>query len=295
MSATYFTVIIRPAMKSLPKILYKYCDRWGVDILQHHRLKVTPFDKFNDPFELAPRMRPDFPVDDARTAIMETDFQRALYDRTFEQRQFSGSFEEFVNLLRIVKDDLAAKLAADYPKDAADFRMNHLPTISKEFGLICLSSVPDDILMWSHYTNGHTGFVIGFDTTNEFFANPPAREVEYKEERVLMGHYSDRRDQRSVLVDSLIRRKSIHWSYEHEWRQLHQLGSCVSQADTNPQRPNEFIYYKPVSPAAICEIIAGSRCDSSKIEQLLNRAELAHLKPRRARIHETDFKLVFDG
>ena len=225
---------------------------------------------------------------------METDFQRALYDRTFGQGQFSGSFEQFVNLIRIVRDDLAAKLAADYPKDAVEFRMNHLPTISKEFGLICLSSVPDDILMWSHYTEGHTGFVVGFDTTNEFFANPPVHKVEYKEERVLMGHYSDRRDERSVLIGSLIRRKSIQWSYEHEWRQLHKLDTCVSQPHPNPQRPNERVYYKPVSPAAICEIITGNRCDPSAIDQLLNRAEFAHVKPRHARIHETDFKLVFE-
>jgi hypothetical protein len=78
---------------------------------------------------------------------METDFQRALYDRTFGQGQFSGSFEQFVNLIRIVRDDLAA---------------------------------------------------------------------------------------------------------------------------------------------------TGNRCDPSAIDQLLNRAEFAHVKPRHARIHETDFKLVFE-
>ena len=42
--------------KKLPPILYKYCDLRGLDILANLRLKVTPFNEFNDPFELAPRM-----------------------------------------------------------------------------------------------------------------------------------------------------------------------------------------------------------------------------------------------
>jgi hypothetical protein len=90
-------------VNSLPKVLYKYCNRWGIDILQNRRLKVTPFNEFNDPFELAPRMRQDFNFEDARAAINDLDFQRALYARSVGLGQFAGSFEAFTEMIAVVK------------------------------------------------------------------------------------------------------------------------------------------------------------------------------------------------
>src|SRR5262249_33519683 len=153
-------------------------------ILLHRRLKVTPFNEFNDPFELAPRMRPDFPERDARLMLSDAEFQSKLYEISVLKGDFTGSFDEFCDVLLAVEGPLAAKAVEDYPRDAAEFRLTHQSTISREFGLICLSEVPDDILMWSHYTEGHSGLVIGFNTTDEFFAHPPVHKVEYKKERV---------------------------------------------------------------------------------------------------------------
>jgi len=282
-------------MDSIPKILYKYCNRWGIDILQYRRLKITPFNEFNDPFELAPRMRPDFNIEDARALTRDLGFQRALYERTVALGQFPGSFDAFAEMLAGMKPDLASKLVEDHPKAAAEFRLSHMGTTSKEFGLICLSEVPDDILMWSHYTKGHTGFVIGFDTANEFFAQPPVHQVDYKEERVLMGLVADLCEappRLAEIITALIKTKSRDWFYEREWRQLHNLAQCLSCRD--PQRGNKLVHHKVISPAAICEVIRGSRCDSAHLNELLAQREFAHVKCRRARIHDTDFKLVLE-
>jgi hypothetical protein len=140
---------------------------------------------------------------------------------------------------------------------------------------------------------GHTGFVIGFDTTNEFFASPPVLKVDYQEERVLMGHYGDLRDPpKAEIVNSLIRRKSPHWLYEKEWRQLHILADCGHQPD--PQQSDRLLHYKIIPPGAVREVITGSRCEGTEIEALLGHAEFAHVKRRRSRIHDSDFKLVFE-
>jgi hypothetical protein len=170
-----------------------------------------------------------------------------------------------------------------------------METISKEFSLICLSEFPDDILMWSHYTKGHTGFVIGFDTANEFFSQPPVHQVDYKEERVLMGHYADLRDappRRSEIIKALIKTKSRDWGYEREWRQLHILAQCLSHRD--PLRSDKLVHHKDISPAAVCELITDSRCSSARLGELLGQKEFGHVRRRRARIHDSDFKLVFE-
>ena len=49
------------------------------------------------------------------------------------------------------------------------------------FGVCCFSEKCDDVLMWSHYSEKHTGACLGFDTNNEFFKN--LRQVDYQSER----------------------------------------------------------------------------------------------------------------
>lgn len=39
---------------------------------------------------------------------------------------------------------------------------NHVSTILHNSGVYCLSKKPDDLLMWSHYADSHTGICIGF-------------------------------------------------------------------------------------------------------------------------------------
>jgi len=82
--------------RRIPEILYKYCDPEGVDILDSNRVKVTPCDKFNDPFELMPRMRPDFPEEGAKHVVSNLATQRMLYEGTLKSNKFTGSFEEIV-------------------------------------------------------------------------------------------------------------------------------------------------------------------------------------------------------
>ena len=277
----------------LPPVLYKYCDSRGIDILQSHRLKVTPFDEFNDPFEIAPRMRPDFPFEDAKAAVTDPEMIRRSYETTELLPPFQD-FEQFSALIRSRADELAARNVANYASDAAQFRETHLAMVSPEFGLICLSARFDDILMWAHYTRGHTGFAIGFRSNHDFFIKgPPTHEVEHGNERVLVGHYQDHRDRNREVIKELISRKSSHWSYEREWRQLRALRECECVPDG--QRVGKLLHYVPIPPEAISELILGCRCDSTELKNILNTEVFRHVKKIRARIHETDFALTFDA
>ena len=184
----------------LPPILYKYCDLRGIDILQSCRIKVTPFDEFNDPFEIAPRIRPDFPFEDAKAAVTDPEMMRRLFETTKLVPPYDN-FETFSALVASHADQIAARNVANYANDAAHFRETHLAMVSPEFGLTCLSARFDDILMWAHYTRGHSGFVIGFNTSHEFFLKGvPTYEIEYRIERVLMGHYYDHRDRDREVI-----------------------------------------------------------------------------------------------
>lgn len=278
-------------MARFPPVLYKYCKPDGVDILEHLRLEVTPPMYFNDPLEFAPRMRPEFSIEDARKYVSRREFRRLQY-QTFLQAGFVGSFEQFeIFFLGKVREDLAKKVVEDYPKDAEQFRDEQVEFVSREIGLICLSAVPDDILMWAHYTDSHKGFVVGFDTSDEFFANPVVHEVRYLSKRVLMGHWGDMRDakRRATQVNSLIRRKSPHWKYEKEWRQARAFVNC--QPSQHPSDKNRTLYHASISAKAITEVIKGLRCTDGRVEELLKQPHFSETQLRKVVLHESEFKL----
>lgn len=92
--------------------------------------------------------------------------------------------------------------------------------------ILCLSDVPDSILMWSHYAQSHSGMVLRF--TDQTPGNPlvRARRVHYVDQmpsllneealsRILAGCRA--LDTRRIM-DEVIYTKSSHWAYEREWR-----------------------------------------------------------------------------
>lgn len=81
-------------------------------------------------------------------------------------------------------------------------------------GILSLSEIRDDILMWSHYAGGHKGICLEFEATRHtaFFAD--ALKVEYSEERSRF----DYRDDDFTQVQKVVFWKATHWNYEKEWR-----------------------------------------------------------------------------
>ena len=81
-------------------------------------------------------------------------------------------------------------------------------------GILSLSERRDDILMWSHYANGHRGLCLGFAASDNdpFFAR--ALPVVYSAAQPVF----DPRDDDFRASEKVVLTKSEHWSYEREWR-----------------------------------------------------------------------------
>jgi hypothetical protein len=62
-------------------ILYKYADDSGIRILEDLRLKVTPPNEFNDPFEITPNTRRARPLAEMMADVRpETKFFQGVYE-----------------------------------------------------------------------------------------------------------------------------------------------------------------------------------------------------------------------
>ena len=87
--------------------------------------------------------------------------------------------------------------------------------LRSEYGVLCLSAVRDDILMWSHYADFHRGVCLEFDGAAKLMQH--AFPVSYSKERPSIHMI---RDSNETAMEKSLRTKSDHWKYEREWRLL---------------------------------------------------------------------------
>lgn len=228
--------------KKLPPILYKYRD-WSV--MNHQKLiskQVVYFPRpseFNDPFD------GNIPV---RWELM-------TYEECFEKNL------EIINIAHKEKDQI---LVREYAKKVTDEKtLWHPDKLQKEppeqlekwnsiIGLFSLSSIPDNILMWSHYSYSHSGFVVGFDTESLMVDY----DFDYIEPIVYQNDYPliTANDDTTTQFYKKFFHKSELWKYEEEWR--------ISKNHIN----NRIIKMKP---STIRQIIIGCRTESKDTRDII--------------------------
>lgn len=186
-----------------PPELYKYYafDEWTQNIFERNEIYFQSPDCFNDPFD---------------SKISTT------YEGTEEQRisRLIGFWRK--GPAKDEKEEVLRLQAVDFVKKCQDVTLfqrssaRSVERLRKQMGIFCMTSERDDILMWSHYAEAHTGFCLEFKTGNPFF--PKARRIEekgYKPDRPCLNLIEHPDSDR--IVQALLT-KAIGWKYEHEWR-----------------------------------------------------------------------------
>jgi hypothetical protein len=273
----------------MDRLLYKYCDHRGIDVLDRLRLKVTPPNRFNDPFEFTPQMR-ELVSEAALRYVLNEDAMREIYPKLIQTGRFSESLAAFRHEIGRRSPELAKALIETFPQTAQEFRRGCVDMISKAFGVICLSSLCDDILMWGHYTNSHTGMVIGFAREHDFRRRSELQQVEYTMNRAIFDPSIERDDPKHQLqTKAIIRCMSSHWAYEQEWRQIQLLVGCVEESDGE-----KINYYISIPPSLISCVIVGCRFsieNRTTLETILSRREFAHVGLEEAYLDDRKFRL----
>jgi hypothetical protein len=192
--------------KELPSILYKYRD-WSVKnhrkLISNQEIYFPRPSEFNDPFD------GNIPV---RWDLM-----------TYEE-----CFKKNLDIINIAHKDKDQRLVREYAKKVTDEKtLWHPDKLKKErpeqlekwnsiIGLFSLSSIPDNILMWSHYSFNHTGFVVGLDSESlmdkyDFDYIDP---IVYQEDYPLITGDDDT----TIQFHKKFFHKSELWKHENEWR-----------------------------------------------------------------------------
>ncbi|MEJ2046197.1 MAG: DUF2971 domain-containing protein [Reinekea sp.] len=165
-----------------------------------------------------------------------------------------------------------------------DFIKNRI----NEYGVLSLSRVWDDILMWSHYANAHKGICFGFKNDllryfDNYYCPIEHKTVCYSKDHPFKEIHSDLVLQKrfnsndgflnlcemsSALEDAAFTVKHSSWSYEKEERII---SHCIG--------PHSF------QPKALDHIVLGmniSRHDEATIKSFLNIPTWDHVRIFRA-------------
>ncbi|MCT3641370.1 hypothetical protein CMT69_07880 [Elizabethkingia anophelis] len=193
--------------KSEPEAIYKY---YGISInsilaLENLQLYATHPFSFNDSVDSSELLLDFRNVSKERFISF---YKRMLIPEEFSKYDFNETYEN------------------DRKANFDNFKNFVYTNFTRNIGLISLTTIPFNILMWSHYTN-ETGFVIEFDTKkllddiksqNNDINNYCFRPIQYVDNLEFIDAFSADFNTPDIpfLYATTIKRKE--WEYENEWR-----------------------------------------------------------------------------
>jgi hypothetical protein len=266
-----------PAWSHDRKCFYKYMTaKTAKAVLGNGTLRWTLPKLFNDPFDV--QFDPRVEYDKGR--VVECALNN-IVDLYMDRRHvISGNLlGEGVKLLRsaapgLKEADLREKFRKgmceglekaerNMPKMRAEIR-----AVLEKLKLLCFSEVHDNILMWAHYAENHTGVVLEFTCIEKFdSAWGAAKPVRYRENmpaildedrlvRLLSGEGTIATPE---LFEEAVFVKAKGWRYEREWRLV---GGWEMEQEI------EYIPFKPEEMTAVylgCRISGTDRAEIKRI------------------------------
>ncbi|OJW45939.1 MAG: hypothetical protein BGO60_03340 [Thiobacillus sp. 65-1059] len=281
-------------MDSLPPILYKYFGPERIDVLAKCMMRYSPLGAFNDPFEGRPEVTSLVSADFARESLAEALQQEAksAYAQFPQEAQAALTYETWEQLLAKELKSKEVEILQTIDERTPEFRNLMFQKLDELLGALCLSEVPDSLLMWSHYAASHTGFVLEFDARHSHFNEGKGPEDEFRHLRRVL--YREARPS-GMLIDfdgvDFFLVKSSHWSYEREWRIFRPL----SDADVVIPGQPYGVHLFPFPANALRAVIFGARASEETKEairmSIRTNQSLRHVRLRNARPDDFHFLL----
>ena len=263
------------------KVLYKYRgvgdqkkQQWSRDwdILEKQIIWLSHPSAFNDPFDAQLLVRFD---------LMEPKLRDTLIKQDIKDKEPGAG--EFLVLAKMERKIKALLDPVQHDPVSREFMRPKLQPIK----VFCLGTQKDNPLMWSHYSQNHEGFAIGFDAIklrDLCFANGGFQlgYVAYRDNYPIL-RWPEKGDRRAMedLITTIMNVKSRVWRYEKEVR------VCFWEA------PNSIDF--SASPDLISEIIIGTKMELPAERKMLQIAasKYPNAKVYKAMLNRDAFSLEF--
>lgn len=229
-----------------PIVFYKYKDVTGngidhfEDMLRNNRLWFSSPLAFNDPFDC----RCVFDIENTRDEIV---LRKAAF---------------LAKRKGVPLSDVMVEAEHEIPHEPSELKTWQIQQVeghsrrAANTGILCLTPICDNLLMWTHYAKEHRGVCIMFRVRNvneesqlDFIAK--AQRVEYVDHCPLINFV---RDETSDILKKAFFTKSAPYRYEAEWRMV--------QYDGAPG-------LKPIPKGIIGGVILGVQVDTTTRDRVI--------------------------
>jgi hypothetical protein len=250
--------------------MYKYITNDTPQFFSNGRLRFTQPGQFNDPFELLPNFT-DIMGERTKAFFLKNaekwETKNRKHAKWYKKLIPKSVKLYFLRFLLTSKNKDVVKLFQLVDEFGLEFANNDFRGfIDKSYGILCLSEISDNLIMWAHYGNCHKGFVLEFDVKHPFFnqdientktggvldyAGRPL-PVTYSKERKTIPYWD-----KSMLEIFLT--KGIDWADEKEHR-------MVLPFNMASEVINDDIHLFTIPFASVKSVIFGARSDDTFIE-----------------------------
>ncbi|MBQ6863619.1 MAG: DUF2971 domain-containing protein [Clostridia bacterium] len=280
---------------NLPKRLYRYRPitdaslKYRFNEIVRGELWLSHPKELNDPFECCSHLRvsePGYYFDDKKL------FEE-MAKGIFEPKDFIEIFESekwFDSLIAYIseKSTTAERVEAAIKKAI----MSEIERVNYLFNALCRHFVrfasfttnPLNLPMWNHYTNGHKGICMEYNTLDiqNIYQKNMLFPVFYVEKLPdLTSELIKNRKTEFLIFDYIAMHKLKDWAYEEEWRLIHNAGAWYSCLEDTPEdfydKGKAIQFIKP------SKIILGTQISDdhkSEIVQMANKANVPVLQSK---------------
>lgn len=310
--------------------LYKYVTADRIDVLENELIRFSQPSVLNDPWDTRPHVerlitdydleelskpltdKPDDELVNYISEIIEKEARvRNLGDVSLEeikQALIEGN-KQFPGELRAFYEGVFAETLTSAKEVLAQAHEYIPQAIDKALGILSLTKKPDHPLMWSHYAATHSGFVLVFNETHEFFSSALQQSddvgglhrIRYCSERpkfdplIDMSRLEEMENSEYFIswMDKVFFTKSQEWEYEQEWRIINSL----KHADKILTVPSGDVYLFHLPSSCIEGVILGQNMAPDKKEKIIEFMSFddryKHTQLLQARSSTAEFKIEF--
>lgn len=276
-------------------LLYKYLSSRLSQVLDNGMFRFSPPSVLNDPFELKPHI-----------AAISTKENILSAFREIAEPQIIALKEQLstIGIVGLTDEDLWNNFLNIM---SPDFIVNQVntsgPQVQKllaekfeQIGMLCLTEKKDNLLMWAHYAESHTGFVVGLDADHEFFDHRRSEQDELR--HLVKVEYVNERPAVNLSelqsVDVFASKARI-WEYEQEWRLFKSLADADDIKPVSDTEAPIHLFKFPLSSVKV--IVLGARMPLATQEHMIakirSNPELSRVEILKSEINEKIFALDF--
>lgn len=237
-----------------PESVYKYRTiKQASQILQNFQFFFSSAANFNDPFDCALDEVVQYTQSDFSAWLSGMPSSVSKAEKQIFIELYKNSGQEFNEQIKKLKNQ----------------------NINSK-GVLALSKTNENILLWSHYAENHTGVAIKLNITKDlnFFTTPI--NIEYTDKYTPLNFLTEP----LKSIEQTLSKKSIDWEYEKEFRIY-----------------KNTIGLQKINPEAITDVFFGiktSKDDIQKIKSICNNKELSHVNFYKAEKTYGEFSMYFN-